>query len=91
MLNISFALSLDSIDCSTFPVHTYILTPSEEKSENQKRKVFHAVNVETALSFGHVGTIRHMADRVQVSAVVGMDNGISGSETKFLCFASVGA
>ena len=27
MLNISFALSLDSIDCSTFPVHTYILTP----------------------------------------------------------------
>lgn len=27
MLNISFALSLDSINCSTFPVHTYILTP----------------------------------------------------------------
>ena len=27
MLNASFALSLDSIDCSTFPVHTYILTP----------------------------------------------------------------
>jgi len=27
MLNISFALSLDSIGCSTFPVHTYILTP----------------------------------------------------------------
>ena len=27
MLNISFVLSLDSIDCSTFPVHTYILTP----------------------------------------------------------------
>ena len=24
---ISFALSLDSIDCSTFPVHSYILTP----------------------------------------------------------------
>ena len=27
MLNISFALSLDSIDCLTFHVHTYILTP----------------------------------------------------------------
>ena len=27
MLNISFVLSLDSIGCSTFPVHTYILTP----------------------------------------------------------------
>ncbi len=24
---ISFALSFDSIGCSTFPVHTYILTP----------------------------------------------------------------
>ena len=32
MLNISFALSLDSIDCSTFPVHTYILTPVAEDS-----------------------------------------------------------
>ena len=29
MLNISFALSLNSIDCSTSPVHTYILTPRE--------------------------------------------------------------
>ena len=28
MLNISFALSLNSIDCSTSPVHTYILTPN---------------------------------------------------------------
>ena len=28
MLNISFALSLDSIGCSTFSVHTYILTPT---------------------------------------------------------------
>ena len=27
MLNVSFALSLDSIGCSTFSVHTYILTP----------------------------------------------------------------
>ena len=26
-MNISFALSLDSISCSTFSVHTYILTP----------------------------------------------------------------
>ena len=26
-MNISFALSLNSIDCSTSPVHTYILTP----------------------------------------------------------------
>ena len=26
-MNISFALSFDSIGCSTFPVHTYILTP----------------------------------------------------------------
>lgn len=26
---ISFILSLDNIDCSTFPVHTYILTPGE--------------------------------------------------------------
>ncbi len=30
MLNISFALSFDSIDCSTFPVHYYILTPLEQ-------------------------------------------------------------
>ena len=30
MLNISFALSLDSIDYSTFPVHTYILTPNND-------------------------------------------------------------
>jgi hypothetical protein len=29
-LNVSFALSLDSIGCSTFSVHTYILTPVEE-------------------------------------------------------------
>ena len=28
---ISFALSLDSIGCSTFPVHTYILTPRRMK------------------------------------------------------------
>ena len=28
MLNISFALSFHSIGRSTFPVHTYILTPS---------------------------------------------------------------
>jgi len=30
MLNISFALSLNSIDCSTSPVHTYILTPVDK-------------------------------------------------------------
>lgn len=28
MLNVSFALSLDSIGCSTFSVHIYILTPA---------------------------------------------------------------
>jgi hypothetical protein len=28
MLNISFALSFDSIGCSTFSVHIYILTPA---------------------------------------------------------------
>ena len=31
MLNVSFALSLDSIGCSTFSVHTYILTPEHEQ------------------------------------------------------------
>ncbi len=36
MLNISFALSLDSIDCSTFPVHTYILTPLIERNSFAK-------------------------------------------------------
>ena len=32
MLNVSFALSLDSIGCSTFSVHTYILTPVKQLS-----------------------------------------------------------
>ncbi len=36
MLNISFALSLDSIDCSTFPVHTYILTPVKPTTQFKK-------------------------------------------------------
>lgn len=35
MLNISFALSFDSIGCSTFLVHTYILTPGAIQEENK--------------------------------------------------------
>ena len=33
---ISFALSLDSIDCSTFPVHSYILTPRTGLTKQEK-------------------------------------------------------
>ena len=32
-MNLSFALSFDSIGCSTFPVHTYILTPQDANEE----------------------------------------------------------
>ena len=32
-MNISFALSLNSIDCSTSPVHTYILTPKQHDKQ----------------------------------------------------------
>lgn len=47
MLNISFALSFDMIDCSTFCVHTYILTPfvnanfisTENMSEDKKKEL----------------------------------------------------
>ena len=53
MLNISFALSLDSIDCSTFPVHTYILTPLDDEwvmveTQDKKKKsikIFRVDNV----------------------------------------------
>ena len=41
MLNISFALSLDSIDCSTFPVHTYILTPFLSNQKQSKKPPMH--------------------------------------------------
>ncbi|MEY8393135.1 DUF4355 domain-containing protein, partial [Lachnospiraceae bacterium 45-W7] len=36
--NISFALSLDSIGCSTFPVHTYILTSNSGEADFAKRE-----------------------------------------------------
>ena len=44
-MNVSFALSLDSIGCSTFSVHTYILTPKKAENEailtkEQKDKLF---------------------------------------------------
>ncbi len=40
MLNVSFALSLDSIGCSTFSVHTYILTPIPCLSVARKTFIF---------------------------------------------------
>ena len=39
-MNVSFALSLDSIGCSTFSVHTYILTPIPCLSVARKTLIF---------------------------------------------------
>ena len=54
MLNISFALSFHSIGRSTFPVHTYILTPVifSESSELVDKLNLNTVFICDALGIG---------------------------------------
>ena len=46
MLNISFVLLFDSISCSTFSVHTYILTPGLREMNTHNDFLDNAVNDE---------------------------------------------
>lgn len=62
----------------------------EEKRNSSKRKIFLESHVETEISSVDVGAFRNLAHYLQVYTLVGLDDGISGSEARDLCAAGVG-
>ena len=52
------------------------------KRESDKAEIQYAANVEAKISAVDVTPVCHLVDCFQVHSVMGMDNGISGCETK---------
>jgi hypothetical protein len=62
----------------------------EEKRNENKTEILLESHVEAEIPSVHVGSLRDMADHIQVCAVMGMDDGLSGGKAWFLCPADVG-
>lgn len=63
----------------------------EEKRNQNETKILLESHVEAEVPSVHVGSLRDMADHIQVCAIMGMDDGLSGGKARFLCPADVGA